>query len=345
MRIWFNRWFSTVAHYIEFLRNNEEGTKFEIFGSHPNKDSIYLQYCDKVEIEPDIKGEEYVEYCLDFCRRNKIDIFIPRKENVNISRHIHKFNELGVKVLVYDKVDMVEMMDNKVKMYLEIEEKRKRGIELIDIPEYVVVNMVEEFKKAYETLVNKGVKVCMKPVIGEGSTGFRVIDDKADSVEYLLNNIVNQKISYDQVCKVLSKVDRFNDLMVLEYLDGDEYSIDCLADGEGNLLVSIPRKKGKGRIRVVERNEELIEIAKRISKEYKIPYVFNIQVRYGRGVPKLLEINPRMSGGLYISCLTGINIPYLAIKLLLGEKVEIPELKWNQRISYLEMPVIMNNKL
>ena len=75
--------------------------------------------------------------------------------------------------------------------------------------------------------------------------------------------------------------------MVLEYLDGYEYSIDCLAGADGTLYVAIPRKKGNGRIREIEYNEELIEIADKMAEQYKIPFVFNIQVKYKDGIPKL----------------------------------------------------------
>lgn len=83
--------------------------------------------------------------------------------------------------------------------------------------------------------------------------------------------------------------------MVLEYLEGPEYSIDCLATEE-KLIAAIPRLKGSGRVRELVEHFELIQMAHAFHNEYKLPYVFNIQVKYNEGVPKLLEINPRMSG-------------------------------------------------
>ena len=78
--------------------------------------------------------------------------------------------------------------------------------------------------------------------------------------------------------------------MVLEYLDGYEYSIDCLAGADGTLHIAIPRKKGKGRIREIENNEELLALRIEWPEHYKIPFVFNIQVKYKDGVAKLLKL-------------------------------------------------------
>ncbi|MFZ3589694.1 ATP-grasp domain-containing protein [Bacillus sp. DJP31] len=340
MKIWFNRWFSTVSHYIEMIRNNPDGKEVIIYGTYPNKDSVYLQACDFAEIEPDIKGKEYIDYCLEFCKKHQIDVFIPRKENVLISKHLSQFNEIGTKVLVCPDSELMEMMDNKDLTYKAIEESNRNGDFLVTIPDYYIVNCVDDFMKAYESLKEKGHTVCFKPVIGEGANGFRVIKEQIESIDDLFTKGIGFRMTYSQACEILSQQDTFPPLMVLEFLEGREYSIDCLADGE-NLYAIIPRMKGEGRIRKLEYKPELIEIAKNIYEKYRIPYVFNIQVKYRNGVPKLLEINPRMSGGLHISCLSGVNYPYLALKLLLNEEIEVPEPSYDIKASHLEHPVIL----
>jgi carbamoylphosphate synthase large subunit len=72
-----------------------------------------------------------------------------------------------------------------------------------------------------------------------------------------------------------------------------------------------------------------------------LDYIFNIQVKFNQGLPKLLEINPRMSGGLYFSCLSGVNFPYLAVRLLLGENVEKQEMKLDIKVTFLEKEIIL----
>lgn len=344
LNIWFNRWFSTVSHYMELIRHNPDQQEFVIYGTHPNPDTVYFNYCDVFGTEPDIAGEEYLQFCLDYCIQNQIHIFVPRKENVLISQHLDKFEEIGVKVLVCPDGDLMAIVDDKAAMYRSLQNQENEGNFIVTIPSYRIVNNARDFQVAFEELSKDNTKLCIKPVIGEGASGFRIIDNDADTIPFIFSTASSQKISYETAFKILQTQEHFPDLMVLEYLDGYEYSIDCLADADGTLLTAIPRKKGNGRIREIEYNEELIEIAVRMAAQYKIPYVFNIQVRYKDGIPKLLEINPRMSGGLHISCLADINFPYYAIKLLLGDQLDALYPKFGLKATHIEQPVILTSE-
>ncbi|MEH7334344.1 ATP-grasp domain-containing protein [Neobacillus drentensis] len=336
MKIWFNRWFTTVSHYMDLIRTNDDGRKFLIYGTHPNKDALYLQNCDYAFIEPEVSGDEYIAFCLDFCQRHGIDLFIPRKENVLISKRLAKFEALGVKVLVCPDADLMETVDNKAATYQSIAQRVPSFL----IPDYYVVNNIDGFKMAYESLKEKGHEVCFKPVIGEGANGFRMIKEEVDSIQQLFQHGIRFRMPYKYACEIFSQQESFPDLMVMEYLDGREYSIDCLAS-QDELFAAIPRMKGDGRVRELVESLELMKLARDFHEEYKLPYVFNIQMKYGNGVPKLLEINPRMSGGMHISCLSGINLPYQAIKILLGETLSPMTPKFGIRASHIEKEMIL----
>jgi hypothetical protein len=340
MKIWFNRWFTTVSHYMDMIRENPDNRKFTIYGTHPNKDALYLQNCDYKFTEPDISGEPYIEFCLDFCQKHRIEIFVPRKENVLISKRLALFEALGVKVLVCPDPNLMELMDNKAAIYQSLLKKKRGGNDIVAIPDYYVVNHIKDFERAYQTLKEKGHIVCFKPVVGEGAKGFRVIKDQIESVDQLFNQGIGYRIPYTHACDILGQQEVFPDLMVLEFLAGTEYSIDCIASDE-KICAAIPRMKGDGRVRELVDNPKLIKLAHELHKEYKMPYAFNIQVKYNQGVPKLLEVNPRMSGGMHISCLSGINMPYLAIKILLGEKVERLNPRFGIRASHIEKEIIL----
>lgn len=339
MKIWFNRWFTTVSHFMDMIRANEDRRKFIIYGTNPNKDALYLQNCDYAFIEPDISGDEYIDFCLEFCQMHGINIFIPWKENVLISKRLAEFGALGVKVLVCPDAELMEMMDNKAATFQNIAKR----VSSIIIPDYYVVNNIEDFKKAYERLKEKGHEVCFKPVIGEGAKGFRVIKEEIDSIHQLLGSGSRSRIAYKYACEIFSQQETFPDLMVMEYLDGREYSIDCLSSQE-EFYAAIPRMKDDGRVKELVENLELINLARAFHQEFKVPYVYNIQVKNNKGVPKLLEINPRMSGGLHFSCLSGINFPYLAIKILLGEKIQPLVPQFGIRASHLEKEMVLKYK-
>lgn len=293
------------------LRNNPHGEQLEIFGTHLSPVSIVLQVCDHYELETEEARKDYINYGLDFCRRNNIGYFIPRHAMMEIAANISLFEKEGVRVMICAESSIINLMGSKSGFY---EECRRIGI--IPIPEYHTVTNADQFLEAYNALSARGHRVCFKPVVSEGGFGFRVIEP-ARTMRSIMGDI-SYKVALPEVMELLQMQESFKELMVMEYLDGYEYSIDCLAY-DGELLAAVPRKKVDGRIRMLEQNEELIEIAGKIAERYKLSYIFNVQVKYRNGTPYLLEVNPRMSGGLHISCLSGINFPYEAFRLLAGE--------------------------
>lgn len=335
-RIYFNRWFSVAYHYMNLIRNNEDGLQFEIFGTHSDPNNMALQGCDHAELEPKVTGKEYVDFCLDFCRRHQIDIFIPRLHMLDISKYAHLFEEIGTKVLVCTDTELLEQLMEKDRFY---ESVRELGI--MSIPDYFTVSNAAQFKQAYEALSSAGHEVCFKPCNGEGGMGFRVIDNSRNPLEELFGHTQN-RISFEDAFRAFSSVESFPNIMVMERLEGYEYSIDCLADSQGSLLAAVPRCKAGGRLRRLEEHAELLKIASDVAAAYRIPYNFNIQMKYRKETPKLLEINPRMSGGLHVSCLSGVNFPYLAVKLALGYEVGPLSPQYGIMGSHVEQPLIMD---
>ncbi|AWV31462.1 ATP-grasp domain-containing protein [Paenibacillus odorifer] len=335
VNIYFNRWFSVAYHYMNLIRNNEDGVSVQIFATHPDIHHMSLQGADVAGTEPALTGIEYVQFCVDFCRRNEIDIFIPRLHMLDIALHAAMFDAIGTKVLVCRDLDLLETIMDKGKFYESVKET---GI--MTIPDYHVVSTAEQFKEAYQDLVAKGHRVCFKPTETEGGLGFRIIDNTRSPLQELFGH-VTPLISFEEAYRILGSEPTFPELMVMELLEGYEYSIDCLSDENGRLLAAVPRRKAGGRLRLMEHIPELEEIASRVAEVYKIPFNFNIQMKYSGGIPKLLEINPRMSGGLHISCLSGINFPYLAVKSALGGEVQPAEFGDNVLASHVEQPLIM----
>lgn len=333
--IWFNRWFSVAYHYMNMIRDNPNNEKFIFYGTHPNPQHMSLQACDFSEQEPVLEGMAYIEYCLDFCKRNKIDVFIPRLKMLEIAQNIALFDAIGTKVMVCRDIVLMESMMIKDNFYRLLE-----GMDVVVIPDYHVVKTVEQFKAAYVDLIAKGHRVCFKPTDSEGGMGFRIIDNDTDPIKSIYGH-VSLSISYEQACSVFASADVFDDIMVMEFLEDTEYSIDCIATSEGKLLTAIPRRKNEGRLYLLEAVPELIEVSQRVADRFQIPYAYNIQVKYNKGVPKLLEINPRMSGGLYITCLSGVNIPYLAVQSVLERTIEQPNPRFGIVASYIEAPIIV----
>lgn len=75
-RVWFNKCFSSVHSVLRQLRD-EWGSILYLVGSHTERDFGPLVSCDLAALEPvGLSEGGYVEWCLDFCERHRIDVFM-----------------------------------------------------------------------------------------------------------------------------------------------------------------------------------------------------------------------------------------------------------------------------
>ena len=68
-----------------------------------------------------------------------------------------------------------------------------------------------------------------------------------------------------------------------------------------------------------------------------------MQFRDAEGVSYLLEINPRMSGGLHYACLSGVAFPYWAARLALGtaSPEDIPMPRTGLRVGHVDRAIVL----
>jgi len=335
-RIWFNNWFNTAYFIIEHIRRNMDNAAFEIFGTNLNRYSAVLQACDYSFTEPAVKGDAYVEFCLDFCRAHNIEVFIPNRNMMLIAENREHFENTGTKVLLAADTETLKTVSDKARLYKTVKEAG-----LIRVPEFRTVTTADAFMEACRELEAMNLEVCFKPAVSEGGAGFRIIDSRSDSPESLFKTIT-PRISLDSAYRSLSANPSFPEMMVLEYLPGYEYSVDCLA-WRDTMLAAVPRKKIDSRIRYLEEHPELRDSAERFRKFFSLTGLFNVQVKYSGAVPALIEVNPRMSAGIHISCLSGVNFPYLAIKLLMGGIVDVQKPAFSIAATQVEKDVILDD--
>ena len=340
MRIWFNHWFSTAFRIMELLKEGciQNNINIEIIGTNKIDICVYKTYCDEFYVEPaDISDIEYIDWCIEFCKAHKIDVFIPRRNREVISKYISEFDKLGIKVMIDRNFQLLELLEDKYATARLFEDNN-----ICKVPKIFIVNNVCEFEKAYQALKDlyPNDRVCIKYNKDEGATSFRVIDNHLDDISSLKTG-VGLKLSYNQVFTMLGSVESFDDLIVMPYLKGPEISVDSLMTKEG--FIGISRYKVGTRSTQVEYNSEFYEISKKFAEVTGLQMPYNVQLRHHNDEWYLLEVNTRMAGGTYKSCLSGINIPYFALCELLGLPFELPNVSSIQSmlISEIETPVIL----
>ena len=274
-------------------------------------------------------SENFCEHILQIAEKESVDVIQPlvTKELEIFSSSRNLFEQSGIKVCCSDSKGL-EIANNKRKL-LEFMKSRQ-----MKVPTFFTVHNVSEFEEACINLGYPDKPVCFKPSVGNGSRGFRILDHTKDFEKLLFEEKPTSTYSsMEQILSILKSARALPELLVMEYLPGDEYSVDILAN-HGMVVVAVPRKRlqmngGISTDCVVAENMEITDYCAQIIKALNLDGNIGIQVRADReGVFKILEINPRVQGSIVACAAAGANLPYLAIKQALGEPVGDIHIKW-----------------
>ncbi len=161
-----------------------------------------------------------------------------------------------------------------------------------------------------------GKKVIIKPTIGRGSK--------------------NQITLSKNINKIIKLFHENKNFFVEQYIEGKEYTIDCVYDFKNKLIFALARERIiKSNLSIVGRivnNEKIINYVKKLSKKLNFVGNINIQVIVdGKGKIFLTDINPRISGSIIFSIKAGFNPFIYARKILNKQKLKLPiKIKYGQ---------------
>lgn len=334
VRVWLNHWFSTAYHIVNLIKADDT-IKFDIIGSSANHDSVVRLVCDEWHIEPLYENDEqYVNFCLDFCQKNNIEVFLPKKGMFAIAKNLDAFNKINVQVLVEKNNDQLLLLNDKYATYQDFQKHS-----LANIPPYAVLNTVEDFVREYKKIIHDYERACFKFVQDEGGQSFKVIDNSMGEAEGLYKS-PGMKITYQDTLNIFKKSKELPAILLMPYLTEQEVSVDCLRTAQGNIMV--PRYKTSSRTEEIRYEDEIMELSTEILDYISLDCPCNLQFKYHNNIPYLLEINTRMSGGIQLSCLaTKINIPNIAVNKLLGIEKAWKNERTTQKVTHIETPVLL----
>lgn len=151
--------------------------------------------------------------------------------------------------------------------------------------------------------------VFLKPDSGQGGRGTYLVNSN-DELHHYLN--------------------RYPDLLICEYLPGEEITIDCFTDRNSLLHLISPRTRERvfGGIsvhsKIIEATDEIIGIATTLNQRLSFRGYWYFQLKKDRdGNYKLLEVSTRMAGTFALSMNLDINLPLLSLLDFTGLDIEI----------------------
>ncbi len=301
-RVWFNKSLSSTNHTVEGIRRScKPGEEYFIICTHTSPTATVEPVADYFEVEPTGLGaEEYVNWCVKFASANCIDVFIPRNYASSISAQRSRFASIGVNLILAGEPRTLSLIKNKGLFYEAL------GQDLVPQPAFQVVQNLEQFQSAFVALAARHNKVCYKPTEGIGGKGFKVLTVGGPPI-YSPWDQELLSIEYDEAVSGLAAKADFPELMMMEYLPGQERSVDCLAH-DGQLLAAVTRLKSyDGNDELLEDNPLLVEYCRRITAKVGLTGLYNVQFMASEsGDQYLLEVNARMSGGIHYGEMSGV---------------------------------------
>jgi hypothetical protein len=311
VRVWLNRTYAENVFFMDQLRRNPSDRAVEIHATHGDPDSPVLAAADTADLEPEgLSPAAYVEYALDQCTRRAIDVFVPRLHQEAIVGHRAEFRAAGTALLA-PPTEAMAVFHDKATAY---QAAQSIGV---PVPPWWRVTNEDELLAAVEELEAGGHRACFKPAAGAGGVGFRVITRTPFSLVHL-SGFPSAYVPLDLVVQAVREAEEPVDWLVMPRLDEPEVSVDCLTGPDNRIRMAVGRTKN-GRRRGFTLHEQWLAPARRLAEGFGLHHLSNIQFRMYGDEPVLLDVNTRPAGGLHQLSLCGINAPWAAVQLALGE--------------------------
>lgn len=254
---------------------------------------------DKHYQVPRITEPGYIELILDICKKEQISAVLSLidPELSLLAEYKDKFEEIGVTV-IGSSYELCEMALDKMKMYIWLKEHG-----------YKCAKSYVDKDAFYADLVTGEIAfpVFVKPVRGSASIAINKVHDK-ETLELLW--------AHD------------NNLMIQEFLNGQEIGADCYIDMISGALVSVFTKKkllmraGETDKSVSFKNEKLFALIEHFVKESGWSGQIDIDIFEIDGEYYISEVNPRFGGGYPHAYECGCNHMKLILNNLNGAKNE-----------------------
>lgn len=299
------------------IKNNGE-RKIRLIGADMNKDDTILQMVDTYYQVPRADSNNYVDCIYEICKKERVNIIIPimSVELEALSKAKESFEKIGTTISI-SSYDSLKIANNKLELFKFIKTNK------ISSPNFYEVNCIDDVDKAIETI---GYPIVFKSCDGSGSRGFRIIDPSKSRFDILFNEKpTSAYITLKEFKETLSE-GTMPKMLAMEYLPGDEYTVDMLVEN-GEVRYSMCRKGLWIQTSVildgvVEEQPEIIELCNKVASKLKLygNIGFDVKKR-ADGTPIIMECNPRATAGVSEFTASGVNLLYLCIKMIIGEKL------------------------
>ncbi len=246
------------------------------------------KYAKNCAYLPNVHDKNFKQELIRIIKNCKIDIIYPAHD-LFIDWISTNRSEIPAKV-VLDDSNVINLVRSKSATYSFFDS-------LISVPKL--------YNKKNIQTTNFNFPLFVKPDRGFASIKSHIIENIRDLNKYIDDS----------------------NFLITEYLPGKEYTVDCVSDSCGNLLISYIRERSEIRNGIskstlsVDNYKNIEDMAKLIAANLKIKGAWFFQVKENKiKEPYLLEIAPRISGNNALLRANGVNSTLLSLYILVEDK-------------------------
>lgn len=273
-----------VQYFKNTLTDNDGNRTGNVIATDMSVVAPAIYDADNYYIVPKITDSNYIDIILDICRKEKVSAVMSLidPELSLLAQNNDRFRQLGVTV-VGSSYNACEISLNKMKMYKWLTEHGYKTARSYDD--------INKFRIALENNIIS-YPVFVKPISGSASIKISKVYDNE---------------TLDVLC---SKNDN---LMIQEFLDGQEIGADVYVDMISGKVVSIFTKKkismraGETDKAVSFKDDRLFILIKCFVEEFGYRGQIDIDIFYLNGEYYISEVNPRFGGGYPHAYESGCN--------------------------------------
>lgn len=277
-------------------------------GTDIQKDPIGKYWSHKFYQLPSPDDKTYINKLKKILIDEQIHILLPQTTNelFTISKYKNDLEKTGTLVLCSDH-KAITNSNNKLNL-LEINSSLD-----LPTPTFLKFSSLNEFDSLLSQFNYPKNNVVIKPAVSNGMRGVRILSENIDEFDIYLNQKPTHLYTTANYMKhILKSTDQFPPLVLMEYLPGQEYTVDAYRDKR--TIIAIPRKRIHVRSGIsfeteIDTRTDIINISNRLANELDLNHCFGFQFKLNKNKePMLLECNPRIQGTMVASAIAGCNI-------------------------------------
>lgn len=306
------------SYLVEFFKAAHEGITVHAANSSPFSPALAI--ADKAVISPLIYDENYINFLLDYCTANKIDLIVPLFDIdlPVLAAHRELFLHHGTRILV-SSPEVVETCSDKWKTYTFL---LSNGFS----HPHTYISL--ESAKAALAIGEITFPLIIKPRWGMGSIALF----EANSMREL--EVLYEKSRMDierSYLKYESRKTPEHAVIIQEKLFGHEYGLDIINDLDGNYQNTIVKHKfamraGETDCAKIVDDLSLKELGRMLAIKMRHIANMDMDVIVCQDSLYILDLNARFGGGYPFTHMAGVNLPKAIILWTLGLTVDKKEL-------------------